>query len=366
MPALATFANHCVASGPAHEWYVARPRSIARVVVPRATSSAPSSECGMPKVRTKSPPVPRWTTASSTSSTPAMPFTTSLTVPSPPTATIRRAPPIAASRASSARCSGRSDRNASPVSPRSAARRAISGQRFPVAPPSEAGLTRKAVLLMVACDGRERDAGHAVDGGLEVLVGDARELAADDDVAHRQQTPGLHLAQRPEREDDGRLHLDCEHASRRPALMSALVRVVERVRGGDRAHAHRLAELLRRVDGPMDELPVGGRAVRVAADVVPCGAVGRDSGERHDEVSEHQVLLKAAARADAEETLDAELNELLHHDRRGRTAHPGRLHRDRMPLVLPGEAEQASLRVSLHGIVEVRLGDVLRPDRVSG
>src|SRR5262245_56850626 len=212
MPALAMFANHCVASGPAHEWYVARPRSIWRVVVPPATSRAPSSECGMPNVRTKSPPVPRWTIASSKSSTPAIPFTTSLTVPSPPTATIRRAPPTAASRASSARCSGRSEMNASPVRPRSAARRAISGRRFPVAPPSDAGLTRKAVLL-IGRDRRQRHARHVVDCGLEVLIRDPRERAADDDVADGQETAGLDLAQSAEGEDHSRLHLDGEHAA---------------------------------------------------------------------------------------------------------------------------------------------------------
>jgi len=49
----------------------------------------------MPYVRTKSQPVPRGITASSTSSRPAIPFTTSLTVPSPPTTTSRLAPPSA-------------------------------------------------------------------------------------------------------------------------------------------------------------------------------------------------------------------------------------------------------------------------------
>src|SRR5512133_2889299 len=154
----------------------------------------------MPKVRMKSPPVPRCTTASSTPSPPAMPLTTSFTVPSPPTATTSRAPPVAASRARSARCSGRSERNASPVRPRSAARRAISGQRFPVVPPSEAGLTRKAVLL-IGGDRGQGDAGHAVDRRLEILVGDSSELAADDDVADGQQATRLDLAQGADRED---------------------------------------------------------------------------------------------------------------------------------------------------------------------
>src|SRR5439155_22880492 len=46
--------------------------------------------------------------------------------------------------------------------------------------------------------------------------------------------------------------------------------------------------------------------------------------------------------------------------------HPGRLHRDRSPLVLTRVAEQPALRVSLLGILEVGLGDVLRAQRVAG
>ena len=45
----------------------------------------------------------------------------------------------------------------------------ISGQRLPVAPLSEAGLTRKTVLS-AANDRLQGDPGHAVDRGLEVLV----------------------------------------------------------------------------------------------------------------------------------------------------------------------------------------------------
>ena len=132
------------------------------------------------------------------------------------------------------------------------------------------------------------------------------------------------------------------------------------------ADAHRLLELLRRVHGAVHELPVGGRAVGVAADVVARGAVGRDRGQRDDEIAELEVGLEAAARADAQEALDAELDELLHDDRRGRAAHPGRLHRDRPSLVLARVAEQPALGVPLHGVVEVRLRDVLRAERVPG
>ena len=65
--------------------------------------------------------------------------------PSPPTTTRSSAPSSAASRASSARCPCRSLKSVAPSSPAAAARRASSGQRRPVEPFAEAGLTRKTV-----------------------------------------------------------------------------------------------------------------------------------------------------------------------------------------------------------------------------
>ena len=96
------------------------------------------------------------------------------------------------------------------------------------------------------------------------------------------------------------------------------------------------------------------------------GAVGGDGGQRDDQVAELEVVLEPAAGADAQEPLDAEQDELLHDDRRGRTAHAGRLHRDRLALVLARIPQQSALGVLLHGIVEVRLRDVLRAQRVAG
>ena len=59
--------------------------------------------------------------------------------------------------------------------------------------------------------------------------------------------------------------------------------------------------------------------------------------------------LQAAAGADADQLLAAELDQLLEDDRRARAAHAGALHRDRLALPGAGEAEQAALAVSLHG-----------------
>src|SRR5580704_7642342 len=133
-------------------------------------------------------------------SEPAAPLTTSLRVPSPPTTT-SSPPSAAAAAASSISWPGRSERIGSPPRPSARARASSSGQRRPVVPLPLAGLTRKTALRLIATAGGsplgergslgdgdvERERRHPVDGGPQLLVGDAREDALDDDVAHRQQ-----------------------------------------------------------------------------------------------------------------------------------------------------------------------------------
>ena len=46
-------------------------------------------------------------------------------------------------------------------------------------------------------------------------------VAADEDVADGQQAAGLDLAERAEREENRRLHLDAQHAAGGPALVLA-------------------------------------------------------------------------------------------------------------------------------------------------
>ena len=138
---------------------------------------------------------------------------------------------------------------------------------------------------------------------------------------------------RAEREERRRLHLDGEDAALRPALVLALVRVVEEVARDDRADAHGLVRsCFADVDGLVDELPARGRAVRLAADEVRRGRVGGDRRDGDDEVAERVIGLEAAARADAEQALHAELDQLLEHDR-APTGSPCRcLHGDRLAL----------------------------------
>ena len=125
------------------------PASIERTAPSRATAIASSTFVGIPKVRTKSVPVPRGMTASSTSlpaPTERRPLAASFTVPSPPTTTTRFAPIPAARSATWAIPPGPSLKSVSPSRPAAAARCAISGQARSVEPFAEAGLTRKTVL----------------------------------------------------------------------------------------------------------------------------------------------------------------------------------------------------------------------------
>src|SRR5690348_16399095 len=308
-------------------------------------------------------PVPSGIVASSTSR-PAMPFTTSLSVPSPPTATTSDAPPATASRARSIRWPGRSEKSVSPSRPSADARRWSFGQRFPVAPLPEAGLTRKTVLMVGDRD-VERDPRHAVDRRAQLVVRDPLELAFDDDVAHGEQAAGFDAAQRADREQRRGLHLDGEHAALRPALVLSLVRVVEHVAGDDRSDVQVLPELLRGVHSAVDDRPGCGRAVRLVSDEMHRRRVRRHRGQRDDQIAELMVRLKATAGADADQLLTAELDQLLEDDRRARAAHPGALHGNRLALVGAGVAEQAALAVALNGVLEIGLGDVLGAQRVA-
>src|SRR5207253_7679027 len=124
-------------------------------------------------------------------------------------------------------------------------------------------------------------------------------------------------------EESGRFHLVGEHAAARPALVLPLARVVGDVARDDRPDVHRLRELLRRVDGAVDQLPRRGRAVRLVADEVHRRRVRRDGGQRHDQVAGRVVRLEAATRADAHQPRAAELDQLLEEDGSAGTAHPG-------------------------------------------
>ena len=73
----------------------------------------------------------------------------------------------------------------------------------------------------------------------------------------------LDAAERGDREERGGLHLDREHAARRPALVLALVRVVEEVARDDRPDVELPAAVLGDVHRLVQERPGGGRAVRL-------------------------------------------------------------------------------------------------------
>ena len=212
----------------------------------------------------------------------------------------------------------------------------------------------------------QRQFGHLVDGVLHLLVRDPDELPLDHDVGDDEHAPRLDLPERPEREEDRRLHLDGQDPALRPAARQPGIGLVEDVARDDGAHPDRLAQLLRLVHRLVHQPEVGRRRVGLAADVVGRRRVGRRRGERDDQVSHREVGLEPPARPDPHDLPDAELDELLDHDRRRRATHSARLHGHRLALERARVPQHPALGVPLHDVLHEGVGDVLRPQRVAG
>ena len=183
---------------------------------------------------------------------------------------------------------------------------------------------------------------------------------------HDQHAAGLDLAQRPEREEHGGLHLDREDPAVGPAPRQALVGLVEDVARDDRADADRLAELLRLMHRLVDEPEVGCRRVRLAADVVDRGRVGGVaesamtsspivmSGCSPPHVPTRMIFLTPSWTSSSI-TIAADGQPM-----------PLDWTETGLPLKVPGVAEHPALAVSLDDVLQERLGDVLGPERVAG
>src|SRR5918994_2817005 len=171
-PASATFANSRVPDDPL-DVYAILPTSSGYVLSPTRCWHARGTSPGRPNVRMKSLPLPAATTprtASSTMGLPSssMPFTTSCTVPSPPTATMNRPPFPRASRArrvASPRPSVRTNRYARP---RDCRLRSSSGTSSPTCRRPACGLTR--TVSSPKGDAIRRESYSASVGGLRTRV----------------------------------------------------------------------------------------------------------------------------------------------------------------------------------------------------
>ena len=154
--------------------------------------------------------------------------------------------------------------------------------------------------------------------------------------------------QRAEREQHRGLHLDGEDPPLRPARGLARVGVVEDVAGDDRSDAQRLAEVLRVVHGPVDELEVGRRRVRLAADVVHRGRVGGTGG---DSAITRSPIARSGCRPPQVPTRMSFLTPSWTSSSITIAADgqpmPARLHRDRLALERPGVPEHPAFAVAL-------------------
>jgi hypothetical protein len=109
---------------------------------------------------------------------------------------------------------------------------------------------------------------HPLDAQRQLVVGDAHQLGASDQIGDGQDAGRLDRPQRTDREQHGGLHLDRQHAALGPAQVAFWIRVVDRVGRGDRAHARLDAESLGGVDGAVREAEVRCGGMRLATGVV--------------------------------------------------------------------------------------------------
>ena len=282
---------------------VARPRSIVAYLAVQRDVDRDVELRGMPKVRTKSQPVPRGITASSTPRSRDAVHDLVHGAVAADDDEQRRAVVDGVARELDELAAALGEERVARRGRAPRARCAISGQRLPVEPPADAGLTRKTVpqWLMVA-----RSPSSSASRVMRSTA--ARSSSSEMRVNSPSTTMSLTVSRQPAwtprsaatREERRGLHLDGEDAALRPALVLALVRVVEEVARDDRADVQLAGRVLRDVHGLVDELPARGRAVRLVADEVHRGRVGGDGADRDDQVAERVIGLQPAAGADAD------------------------------------------------------------------
>ena len=109
----------------------------------------------------------------------------------------------------------------------------------------------------------------------------------------------------------------------------------------------------------------GGEIVAEEPGAVDAGIGGGAHGD--DDVAELDIRVRGAAAADPHDAFDAEvLHELGEVDRCRGNPHPVRHDRDVEAAVAAGETEDVADIADLRGILEIGLGDVLRPQRIAG
>src|SRR5215471_399481 len=175
-----------VAGSPECAVYSSRPRSIGTVLLPRSRASEDRMSTGQPKVLLKSPPVPKGSTPSTAVGLIGFPpsknpLTTSLSVPSPPAATMQPYPSLSARAVICVACIGPAV-NSSPNSPsarRSSAR--VCSHLLPVWRFALRALTTTKVFIASTLRTR-----HAV-GGAALLAAHLVQLTPQvaEEAAHR-------------------------------------------------------------------------------------------------------------------------------------------------------------------------------------
>ena len=125
------------------------------------------------------------------------------------------------------------------------------------------------------------------------------------------------------REQRRGLHLHGERARGAPRIQALRPVLVEEVARDDRAGPRTRGAASQRIERR------GVGVLALAGPERPAGAVGADRLRRDDQLAERERGLERPGGADADRALEAQRDQLLEHDHRGRAAHPGRLDRER-------------------------------------
>ena len=244
--------------------------SIVRAGACAATSSARSASLAMPNVRMKSHPEPRCTTARSVAAR------------SGHAVCDLRDGAVAAHRDHQLRPFGDGRRRQLGCVPAPLGQAHVDVEAVRRGPPRDIGpLPGGAAVGRRRVDDHHRR-GHALASTAaasasrvirstpsgQLVVGDAHQLGAPDQIGDGQDAGRLDRPQRTDREQHGGLHLDRQHAALGPAQVAFRIGVVERVGRGDRAHVRPDAEPLGGVDGAVREAEVRCGGMRLAAGVV--------------------------------------------------------------------------------------------------
>src|ERR687885_485446 len=153
-----------------------------------------------------------------------------------------------------------------------------------------------------------------------------------------------------------------ETVSKQPAR---ILRIVEKIRGDDQAHESSSLRSFGSMIGSMNNVEVSRRSVRDALCDRGDRPASGGGGGSDSQIPKLHLRMVTAAGPNPEEISDAELDQLLSHNRRARTSHSRGLDGDRFSFVSTGITKHPPLLGHEPRILEEILGNVPRPPGIT-